>query len=464
MALEYVKHSSTWITIDRILLFSIILMLIVFFLPWFPGNILLQATPLPAHDMLLNVNNLEIDFLDSYNILRMIILVPLSALLLGLLVCFRTGVQKSVFLPISLLIIASISLMSFSYKATGGISGILVSLILLSGIGLYVRRIFRNNRLGQLSYIVVLLFACISVFLYQLDLSNTFYFKIETLHFSETYGFWITWVIFGILILALVMSSIKTFEDLGLIIGSIILSIIGYHAFTRPLFLSGPILFFADNLSIVGIHTTSHIQIVSIALVIAIFSGVPIGIYISRNQTAASIVLYIASIAITIPSIALFGFMMPILSSIDTAWDAVSGIGIGKVPAVIALALYSLLPIIRNTYIAIINIDPATIEAGRGMGMTQFQLLSHLQLPLAAPVIMAGVRTAVIMSIAIAAIAAYIGAGGLGLFVTEGLQMETNDSVITGAISMSLLAIVADILLGKTEKWITPAGLKVNLR
>ncbi|MDY6793175.1 MAG: ABC transporter permease [Thermodesulfobacteriota bacterium] len=212
----------------------------------------------------------------------------------------------------------------------------------------------------------------------------------------------------------------------------------------------------------VGIHTATHIKIVSIALVIAIFTGVPIGIYITRHKTAADIVLYLASIMITIPSIALFGFMMPILSTIDRAWDAVSGIGIGVVPAVIALALYSQLPIIRNTYIAIKNVDPATIEAGRGMGMTNFQLLKQLQLPLAAPVIMAGVRTAVVMSIAIAAIAAYIGAGGLGLFVSEGLQMATNDSVIAGAVSMGLLAILADIFLAKVEDWITPAGLKIK--
>jgi len=165
---------------------------------------------------------------------------------------------------------------------------------------------------------------------------------------------------------------------------------------------------------------------------------------------------------ITIPSIALFGFIMPILSSIDRAWNAVNSIGIGAVPAVIALALYSQLPIIRNTYIAIRNVDPATIEAGRGMDMTNFQLLKQLQLPLSAPVIMAGVRTAVVISIAIAAIAAYIGAGGLGLFVSEGLQMATNDSVIAGAISMGLLAILANIFLGKVENWITPTGLKIK--
>ncbi|NIQ89561.1 MAG: ABC transporter permease [Deltaproteobacteria bacterium] len=241
----------------------------------------------------------------------------------------------------------------------------------------------------------------------------------------------------------------------------VILSIVGYNTFIDPLFLSGPFAFFADNFRLTGIHTLTHIKVVSLALIIAIATGVPIGVYISRHPTAAGIVLYLSSIMITIPSIALFGFMMPILSSIDKAWDTVSGIGIGTVPAVIALALYSQLPIIRNTYIAIKNVDPATIEAGRGMGMTHFQLLLQLQLPLAAPVIMAGVRTAVVMSIAIAAIAAYIGAGGLGLFVSEGLQMATNDSVILGAVAMGLLAIAADIVFEKVEDWITPTGLKV---
>jgi osmoprotectant transport system permease protein len=158
----------------------------------------------------------------------------------------------------------------------------------------------------------------------------------------------------------------------------------------------------------------------------------------------------------------MFGFMMPILSSIDNAWDAVSGMGIGVVPAIVALALYSQLPIIRNTYIALKSVDAATIEAGKGMGMTYFQLLLQLQLPLSAPIIMAGVRTAVVMGIAIAAIAAYIGAGGLGLFVSEGLEMSTNNSVIAGAIAMSALAIVADIFLGKLEEWVTPDGLKVK--
>ncbi|MCD4676882.1 MAG: ABC transporter permease [Desulfobacula sp.] len=254
----------------------------------------------------------------------------------------------------------------------------------------------------------------------------------------------------------------RSIEDFWLIIFVLGISLIAYSTLIHPLFVSGPIKFIADNLDRIFIQLVTHIRIVGIALIIAIAAGVPVGIYITRHPGIAGIVLYISSILITIPSIAMFGFMMPILSSIDKAWDGVSGIGIGAVPAIVALALYSLLPIIRNTYIALKNVDPATIEAGKGMGMTNFQLLIQLQLPLSAPIIMAGVRTAVVMGIAIAAIAAYIGAGGLGLFVSEGLEMSTNDSVIAGALAMGFLAIVADIFLAKTEEWITPTGLKVK--
>lgn len=463
-AVVSVSHKSifSWQWTDRIFLFAFILVSIGFFQPWFPGSILDQENPISAYEMLLNVNDLDIEFLESYNILRMALMVPIFAMLIYLLAYLRTGMQKSEFLPIFLFIITCISIFPFLFNWAGTFFGIILILILLAGIIFYFRSAFRKGRLGYASYFLILFFICLSVFIYQLDLAQTFYFKLESYKFSETYGFWMTWFIFGMLNLVIVLNFMKTIEDFWLMLGGVILSIIGYHTFVNPLFLSGPFAFFADNFRTVGIHTVTHIKIVSIALVIAIFTGVPIGVYITRHKTAADIVLYLASIMITIPSIALFGFMMPVLSSIDRAWDAVSGIGIGVVPAVIALALYSQLPIIRNTYIAIRIVDPATVEAGRGMGMTNFQLLKQLQLPLAAPVIMAGVRTAVVMSIAIAAIAAYIGAGGLGLFVSEGLQMATNDSVIAGAISMGLLAILADIFLGKVEDWITPAGLKIE--
>jgi osmoprotectant transport system permease protein len=455
------KAIFSWQWADKIFLFAVILIFIGFFQPWFPGSILDQENPLSAYGMLLNVNDLDIDFLENYNILRMGLMVPIFAILLYLLAYLRTGMQKTDFLPIFLFIIICISIFPFLFKTTGTVFGIILTLALLAGIVFYYRSAFRKGRLVFASYFILLFFICLSVFIYQLDLAQKFYLKLDNLRLGETYGFWITWFIFGILILTIVLNFMKTIEDFWLMLAGVILSIIAYNNFINPLFISGPLAFFADNFRVVGTHTLTHIKVVSIALAIAIFTGVPIGIHITRHQAAADIVLYIASIVITIPSIALFGFMMPILSSIDRAWDAVSGIGIGTVPAVIALALYSQLPIIRNTYIALRNVDPATIEAGRGMGMTNFQLLKDLQLPLSAPVIMAGVRTAVVMSIAIAAIAAYIGAGGLGLFVSEGLQMATNDSVIAGAISMGMLAILADIFLQRVEDWITPKGLKI---
>ena len=456
------KSVFSWQWSDRIFLFTVILIFIGFFQPWFPGSILMQEKSVSAFQMLINMGDVDIDFLESYNILRMVLIVPFFALLFYILVYFRRELQNSEFLPLFLFIIICFSIIPLFFQAAGIVFGIILTLILLAVITLYYRSASRKGKLGPTSHFLLLIFLSMSVFIYQLDLAQKFYFKLTELSFVETYGFWASWLFLGILILTIVLAFLKTVEDFWLILIGTVFSIIAYATFIDPLFLSGPFAFFADNFRAVGIHTVTHIKIVSIALVIAIFTGVPIGIYITRHKAAADIVLYIASIMITIPSIALFGFMMPVLSSIDRAWDAVSGIGIGVVPAVIALALYSQLPIIRNTYIAIKNVDPATIEAGRGMGMTNFQLLKQLQLPLAAPVIMAGVRTAVVMSIAIAAIAAYIGAGGLGLFVSQGLQMATNDSVIAGAVSMGLLAILADIFLGKVEDWITPAGLKIK--
>ena len=171
--------------------------------------------------------------------------------------------------------------------------------------------------------------------------------------------------------------------------------------------------FIAANLPLIGRMTLEHISIVGVAVTIAIVTGVPIGILITQNKAAADRVLYVAAIIMTIPSIALFGLLIPVLSLI--------GQGIGYLPAVIALILYSQLPIIRNTYTAIMNIDPALREAARGMGMTPLERLRRVEIPLALPVIINGVRNAVVLSIAIAAIATYIGAGGLGTFISRGI-------------------------------------------
>jgi len=162
-------------------------------------------------------------------------------------------------------------------------------------------------------------------------------------------------------------------------------------------------------------------------------------------------VLYTASIIMTIPSMALFGVLIPILSLINR--------GIGYVPAVIALFLYSQLPIISNTYAAFRSIDPAQREAARGMGMTRKQRLWMVEAPLALPVILAGVRTAIVLNIGIAAIAAYIGAGGLGLLIRTGITQTDTRQILAGAIAVSVLALVSDRLLALLQRRLTSPGL-----
>ena len=195
-----------------------------------------------------------------------------------------------------------------------------------------------------------------------------------------------------------------------------------------------------------------HAYIVGVALVISIVTGVPIGVAITFNRKAADTVLYIAGIIMTIPSVALFGLMIPILAP----WD----MGIGKVPAIIALVLYSQLPIIQNTHAAIKNIDPSIVDAGRGMGMKRFQIMWKVQIPLALGVISAGVRVAVVMSIGIAAIAAYIGAGGLGKYIFTGISTTYDAKLFAGAIGVSVMAIVADLVFGRLEKALMSKGLR----
>ncbi|MCU9848249.1 ABC transporter permease [Defluviimonas sp. WL0024] len=210
--------------------------------------------------------------------------------------------------------------------------------------------------------------------------------------------------------------------------------------------------FIANNWSVILGLAAEHIWIVAVAVGLAILTGVPIGIAITQSKRVADAVLYVASIIVTIPSIALFGLMIPLLSTI--------GQGIGWLPAVIAILLYSQLPIVRNTYTAITNVDPALREAAKGMGMTPLQRLLQVEIPIAVPVIMAGVRTAVVMNIGVAAIAAYIGAGGLGVLISRGISQTDPRQLVTGAIAVSLLAMAADWALLKLQKRLTPAGLK----
>lgn len=205
--------------------------------------------------------------------------------------------------------------------------------------------------------------------------------------------------------------------------------------------------FVQSNWSEILQMTLEHIQLVGLAVGIAILTGVPFGIYISQRETLAEIVLAIAGIIMTIPSIALFGIMIPIFSLINQ--------GIGFLPAIVALVLYSQLPIIRNTYIAIKNVDPNVRDAAIGVGMTTFQRLIKVELPLAFPVIMAGVRMAIVMTIGIGAIAAYIGAGGLGGYISRGISTSYAVMIQVGAIAVSILAIAMDLIIGKLQQKFT---------
>jgi osmoprotectant transport system permease protein len=213
------------------------------------------------------------------------------------------------------------------------------------------------------------------------------------------------------------------------------------------------IAFIQENYAPALFLTWEHVWLVGVSLLIAMCIGIPLGIIITRNKEIAQKVLAGANVIMTVPSIALFGLLLPIL--------AIVGHGLGKVPAVIALVLYSLLPIIRNTYIAIKNVDPALVDAGRGMGMSKWQLLREVEIPLAVPVILAGLKTAAVMNIGIAAIAAYVGAGGLGVFIQQGIARSYEAMILTGALAVSLLAIIVDLGMGLLERWVTPKGLQL---
>lgn len=185
--------------------------------------------------------------------------------------------------------------------------------------------------------------------------------------------------------------------------------------------------------------TWEHFLLVLIAMLISVAIGVIIGILITYHQGAAKIILNIAAIVMTIPSLALFALLIPIFH-------------LGVTPAIVGLVLYTQLPIIRNVYTGIININPAIIEAARGMGMSPCKIMLKIKLPLAFPVIIAGIRTAVVMGVGIAAIAAYLGAGGLGEYIFHGISRTNDKMVLIGAIMVSILTIVIDRALYLLQK------------
>ena len=192
--------------------------------------------------------------------------------------------------------------------------------------------------------------------------------------------------------------------------------------------------------------TLEHLWLVGWSTVLAMLIGIPLGILIAHRPRLDKAVLGSANIIQTIPALALFGFFLPV------PWLGERSDRL----AILALTLYALLPIIRNTYAGIRGVDAAVVEAGRGMGMTESQLLFQVELPLALSVILSGVRVAVVISVGLATIAAAIGAGGLGEFIFRGLAMVDNRVILAGAIPAAILALLADFGMGWIEKRLRP--------
>ncbi|MGA9564935.1 MAG: ABC transporter permease [Candidatus Korobacteraceae bacterium] len=192
----------------------------------------------------------------------------------------------------------------------------------------------------------------------------------------------------------------------------------------------------------VALLTGEHLWLVGISMLLAVLIGVPLGILLTRQPKLKTLVLGSTNVIQTIPSLALFGLLLPL------PW---LGVRVDRL-AITALALYALLPIVRNTYVGITGISAPVREAAIAMGLTSSQLLWHVELPLASPVILAGIRVATVITIGVATIAAAIGAGGLGEFIFRGIAMVDNGVILAGAIPAALMALLADFLLGGVEK------------
>jgi len=204
--------------------------------------------------------------------------------------------------------------------------------------------------------------------------------------------------------------------------------------------------FIVENRTQVLELTSEHLWLVGLSTAFAVLIGVPLGIVISHRTNLKQVVLGGANIIQTIPSLALFGFLLPVPWLGDRS-DRL---------AILALTLYALLPIIRNTYTGIRGVDPAVVEAGRGMGLTESQILFQVELPLAVSVILSGIRVAIVISVGLATIAAAIGAGGLGEFIFRGLAMVDDRVILAGAIPAAILALIADLGVGWLERRLQP--------
>ncbi len=205
-----------------------------------------------------------------------------------------------------------------------------------------------------------------------------------------------------------------------------------------------------------------HIFLFGGSVTVGVLLGVPLGIWAVRSKRAEKPIFFITNITQTIPSLALFGLLIAPLSALSFAFPVLRELGIrgvGATPAIIALVIYSLLPIVRNTYVGLRQLDPAVIDAGRGMGMSRSQIFRRIEAPLAAPLVLEGVRTASVQSVGLAAVAALIGAGGLGWFIFQGLGQAAPDLILLGALPIIGLALVVDAVMRTLVRIATPKGL-----
>lgn len=205
--------------------------------------------------------------------------------------------------------------------------------------------------------------------------------------------------------------------------------------------------FFADYGDQLLFKSWEHLYISFISIFLGIIVAVPLGIALTRIPKVADKLMSLVGIVQTFPTLAILAFFIPLL-------------GIGKIPAIVALFFYSLLPILRNTYTGVYALSEELIDAGRGMGMTQWERIRMVELPLALPVIMAGIRVSTVYLIGWATLAAYIGAGGLGDFIFDGLNLFKTEFILAGAIPTTLMALIIDYLLGRLEDRLTPEGIK----
>ncbi|QHZ45552.1 MULTISPECIES: ABC transporter permease [unclassified Bacillus (in: firmicutes)] len=193
--------------------------------------------------------------------------------------------------------------------------------------------------------------------------------------------------------------------------------------------------------------TGEHLYISVIAVLLGIIVAVPLGVLLTRMKKGAGVVIGVVNIVQTLPSLAILAFFIPLL-------------GVGKIPAIVALFFYSVLPILRNTYTGVKGVNQNLLESGKGIGMTAWEQIRLVELPLSVPVIMAGIRTSTVYLIGWATLASFIGGGGLGDYIFIGLNLYQPEYIIAGAVPVTILAILIDYILSKTEDKVTPEGLK----